>query len=833
MKEWSTRRSVTLKFQREEKCKFVREQESDVGGPSGLLGRAFGSFNVITRVKEYIFSVEEVYICSVHSGVGDDPNEVTAFRSYTSTTELVTRQNTFPLPESSLRTEQVNVSWLLRWLDEQTETPRYSIDRSHPSCHTPRRNPDAEEALAFFADLSRLAGKVESSLRYLHGFQAKHCTSTNSQIDCAQFTAQDVFNPVLPLFEQTSCPSVVTTSNNDAVISAALSLRTVSSLLAEQQRSLHERCSVIAALFEIDTTVNTATVFRATEATMLLAVVHLQSLVESHRAGYDFIEDMIRQQIVAAVGKELSTRDFAQYMTFHNRKIFKEAYQPQPFSYAVRRSPVHSPVTVEVTPSEPIYTVSQHMEDAPHMEFALNATTTIKFGGERHLHGWMAHRFSGQAMPQLKLVAETCQFSSYVVLIGRIASAKLFQPKYGFIVQNKDEFRIPLSLEQIPTAKEFKDAISSLSPEQQRFAKAFRSMQLESTLFGVCVIQIKPQLEKVLKLQADSLTKEIKLTQDLMQLFIKYQIPSDLLSFNDSVMDGPSVPAEDRLIKVKEHVQAMQDMLASAKDEKVAAVQEKVRIVRLEMERQIEKILMRGEMLDSLEPQSAVVGTLGFNSQRLAHSGPPSGSPAALMSGSKSECETAEIGPAHVEKAAQPVMTSLSNTRATGENTPPAQIECDTSSANEQRIDYTKYPNKLEEMYTQHDPNSSLRPTIINPGATWTKHSQAGLLSAPQTTNLSAGTQATEKSAAYDLLDALTRSGALPIEHASLHVIIAATHCFDQSVMYTVVQKNVNPIERVERSTLIMASTIHNLPVSSLVHQTQVERLAALCPWLL
>ena len=77
-------------------------------------------------------------------------------------------------------------------------------------------------------------------------------------------------------------------------------------------------------------------------------------------------------------------------------------------------------------------------------------------------------------------------------------------------------------LEQIPTPKEFRDAIESLSPEQQRFARAYRGMQLESTLFGVCVIHIKPQLEKLLKLPADSLTKEIKLTQELLGLFIEY-----------------------------------------------------------------------------------------------------------------------------------------------------------------------------------------------------------------------------------------------------------------------------------------------------------------------
>merc|ERR1719401_1377829 len=121
-----------------------------------------------------------------------------------------------------------------------------------------------------------------------------------------------------------------------------------------------------------------------------------------------------------------------------------------------------------------------------------------------------------------------------LVLVGRIASASCFEPKHAAIIQNRDELTIPLELCAIPTPKEFKDAIESLSPQMQAFAKAFRSMQLEGTLFGVLVIQVKPQLEKVLNLAEDSLTKEIKLTQDLMQLFIKYQITSDLLSFDAS-----------------------------------------------------------------------------------------------------------------------------------------------------------------------------------------------------------------------------------------------------------------------------------------------------------
>eukprot|EP00971_Amphidinium_carterae_P225034 4463973-Amphidinium_carterae.1 len=158
-----------------------------------------------------------------------------------------------------------------------------------------------------------------------------------------------------------------------------------------------------------------------------------------------------------------------------------------------------------------------------------------------------------------------------IVLVGRIASATSFDPKYAAIVQNKDELRIPLDVSTIPTPKEFADAIESLSPQQQDFAKAFRKMQLESTLFGILVIQIKPQLEKVLNLPPDSLTKEIKLTQDLMQLFIKYQIPSDLCSFDDAA-DGFSMveaSAADRVSAVKASVAAMNEMIAQSKQEEL------------------------------------------------------------------------------------------------------------------------------------------------------------------------------------------------------------------------------------------------------------------------
>ena len=45
-------------------------------------------------------------------------------------------------------------------------------------------------------------------------------------------------------------------------------------------------------------------------------------------------------------------------------------------------------------------------------------------------------------------------------------------------------------------------------------------------------------------------------------------------------------------------------------------------------------------------------------------------------------------------------------------------------------------------------------------------------------------------------------------EHAALHVVMGATHAFDNSLIDTVIQHYVNPIEKAERSLLIMATIL-------------------------
>ena len=108
-----------------------------------------------------------------------------------------------------------------------------------------------------------------------------------------------------------------------------------------------------------------------------------------------------------------------------------------------------------------------------------------------------------------------------IVLVGQIASASEFVPTQAALGSTNDELKVPLALATQPSAKALRDAIVSLSPTQQRFAAAFRSMQLASTLFGVLVLQVKPQLERCLNLPDDTLTKHIQLTQQLTELFTK------------------------------------------------------------------------------------------------------------------------------------------------------------------------------------------------------------------------------------------------------------------------------------------------------------------------
>ena len=493
------------------------------------------SNKVVTKVTDYFWEFSVTYELTAFRGPdADNESNRIILLGRTGNHKIVTSSKINPRKETVIRPPMdIDLSWLLSSCGIGGETDiSFKINREFVDCHTPRRNREINDSLSAAAKLVSWCNIVNSYFRC----EVFPVVSDNT-MDLEAISARNILIPLLPVFHDIESyhPQLLDGTlqqESNHCISPLLNADESGILIEEQKRSFKEKIDELNEAFPSSTSGKLISAF---EASYLLTLSFLKEVSNRYLECLDYIEDMLRQQLVRAIGKVVTPEDFSQYMNYHNRKLFCDNYQPRAFCYSVRRSDTHSPegtVSIEETrydsPSSHISTVvnsiSGEAAGIRPMRFALNAHTMVTFGGDRHLHAWLCHSFSGVASSLLALKCCARQFSCYIVMVGRISSATMFEPKYAAIVQNKDELNIPLDLEQIPTPKQFRDAIESLSPEQQRFAKAYRAMQLESTLFGVCIIQIKPHLEKLLNLLPNSLTKEIELTQKLMNLFMDYQV---------------------------------------------------------------------------------------------------------------------------------------------------------------------------------------------------------------------------------------------------------------------------------------------------------------------
>lgn len=145
-------------------------------------------------------------------------------------------------------------------------------------------------------------------------------------------------------------------------------------------------------------------------------------------------------------------------------------------------------------------------------------------------------------------------------------------------------------------------------------------------------------------------------------------------------------------------------------------------------------------------------------------------------------------------------------------------------------VDYTHLAKELDQRLEVLDESGSVRPTIITPADSWLKRSQALPAAGPQKTTLQGESLKREKDKAFDLLEALSLSGARSLDHTALHIVLAATHCFDKTVLDTVIEDSVNPIEHAECSELILGSTIHRVTPGVMVRPEELDRLTRALP---
>ena len=862
------KKSYTMRFFSKEKCTFDSEKEIEIESPREVLENheTSSSGNIIskvysrvvkTKVKEYHWKIEIdhgiYFYAGSDAGINDD-NSVPIVTNTISST-IVTRTSTQPFaPIVESNPIDVSLTWLLKTLNKETLESEFKIEREKPTCRTPRNNDEIQEAWKFFTNFGQWFTRVyqyfnikDRQIYENHNHDKAHLQS---------ITGDGIFVPVLPLFE------TLKDKNDDQ--SPILSNEDVNLFLNKQYHTMTENIEMLHKNFS-------GQIMSSVEAVIFLLAKHSTSLVQNYFSGINHIEDMLCTQLYNAIGKHVSNDDLDEFVRSYNQKLFADSFTPESFCYAVRR-PDHYPdglISIEERKTNGedkgaernAMTFTRKLDtdnDANTMHIPINSATSVNLTGDLFLHAWMMQRFQ-QSRPSFQLASRARQFSSFLLLVGKLSGPNTFQPEHGIILQNQDEVLIPLLLEEMPSAKEFKDAIESLSTEQQEFAKAFRNMKLSSSVFGVCVVQLKPQLETLLGLPERSLTKEIRLTQSLLSLFIDYQIPSDLLSFDGDDSLGAAAKVEI----VKGHVKNVEDMIDDLKkrDMKQARMEANMAYEQHSKKR----YAYEDELIDDLdydEEHDDPMMVMTSTGPSLQPSCVPSTVPSSEPSGIH------HSRPKHMMRNIRPMSASMHDERFTKEsasfvaqnvqatplqntgnaNTETATSSDDHSSTNDQtsntlhinqdHTDLTMIPKVLDSKFELFGDDEkyggTLRSTTIKTAERWTKNRKQNILSKLETITLSSDDQKVERQKAFDLLDALSRSGVLPLSHAELHVVIASTHCFDKSVVNTVIQDNVNPIEKIERSYLLVASIIHNVNMKDLLSNVkELDRISNHSPMLM
>jgi hypothetical protein len=275
-----------------------------------------------------------------------------------------------------------------------------------------------------------------------------------------------------------------------------------------------------------------------------------------------------------------------------------------------------------------------------------------------------------------------------------------------------------------------------------------------------------------------------------MELFIEYQVPSDLLAYDGA----ENRDVAHKIADVKRNVQAVQDMIKAAKEKELADANERAQY----------------EIAESGFPEE----DMSDLSARVRGRGKGLGKGGAKRK--RRMVQDSEVAAVEFQPDPAPKQARLFEPR-------PQQND------EEAAIDFTQVPAAIDAKFDKLDEDGAVRPTKVEPGDVWRKKFLKSLLAKPSETSLGTDELRTEKNKAFDLLDALSKSGALALGNCQLHVVIVVTHCFDKTLMETVTRDNVNPIEQVERTQLIIASAVHaEDDVSKLVREGELARVKAM-----
>eukprot|EP01060_Flectonema_neradi_P005895 TRINITY_DN13954_c0_g1_i1.p1 TRINITY_DN13954_c0_g1~~TRINITY_DN13954_c0_g1_i1.p1 ORF type:complete len:903 (+),score=185.96 TRINITY_DN13954_c0_g1_i1:83-2791(+) len=811
---------ILLTYTEESSCVFINKETKTIADPRRRQTKIRGLGPLLSFTEKTTTEVTEYYWDYVTTSklTIQSKNITKRINEICGKAKLTTRADVSPKPAGRARDPiSVNLRWLFSQLGD-SNTVSFTINRSAETCKTPRRNPEINSEYQFFEKLCAWSSDVRASLQ-----SSAFTVQETDQDHATACSTQMLFVPVIPLLvtkEDTEDehavpqiedqqkhvdPEADVNPNTDDAPEKDKKTKIVSLFKVDSASKFTFSGEDLALFVEAQSerlTTKKADIIKMIESHTLITpelctfnmlLNHCTDICNGFCDGIGYLEEQLRKQLIDSLGKEVTPAEFTEYMDYHNRKLFKEGCDPSLFVYPVQRPGFYPEGLISITRppaapaveekstdsskkadkpiSQPLYTLHNQLDTEMDFELPIDATVTAKFTCKPHLHGHIEHCFSSGSNSKatgLTIEATSRQFSGYVMLLGSLSEDNSFDTKLALVVRDKDCFDIELLTKSISGSSDGGLNMKSLSPDQQRFAHAYREMLLKTSLFAVLVVQIKPQLEMVLNLPNESLTKEISLSKTILKLITESDIGVDMFAYQDegSETDGDGDDG-DRVALVKKNVEkiegALQRLKAQATNNSIQQAQ-----------------------YDKVVGNIIATCPLRIACQEGQQQSPPP--PSVQSSGG------AEV----------------------------AVSESDTSLAHLPVILNKKFESV---------PELSLQSSSMSCGSKITQRTCKGQLLTKETTNSLTSSQLTPlHQQALSLLDGLTKGGAIPLQAVDLHVIASVTHHFDKSLLNIVIQDNVNPVEKVEQSTLLVASAIHNKPPSELINSDQLPRIKEFNP---
>lgn len=307
---------------------------------------------IVNRITEFHWESTIDWKISIYSGTAVENKEV--IMSRVCKTGLITQSKRVVLENTVGPPIELSLSWLMKQISQHTSdkqikslSSQFNIDTDDGKTKTPRRNDAVQEAEEFATRLRQwcvsirtifLGGTLRTIMQKNNPAKPIPTTTSVGQLlDVKSLYA--LFNPILPLMEEHEPHEHGEdgSNHNTAVQNGLLSAQDTSKLLDEHAQTLARAYDGVKTTWP---GASEPLILTSSEATLSLLCDHLIDLSIQYRDTMDYIESMMESQLIAAIGKRLTSKDLDTFVKYHNARLLSPS--PRPFSHAIRR-PEHYP----------------------------------------------------------------------------------------------------------------------------------------------------------------------------------------------------------------------------------------------------------------------------------------------------------------------------------------------------------------------------------------------------------------------------------------------------------------------------------------------------------